>query len=304
MKKFLIYVGIFSLSLILLAGGMEYMLRQVPNPFSFKRGILEQKGQQMSTLIIGNSIVDYGINPQFLGDSTYNVALSGQWFRFNKAMLERYIGSMPHLEHVLWGIASYALWMDDVDDVDIVYHKLYMDIHRKDDMLPVSEFITLRGYALRKWSKFYMAHGVTVHCDSLGFDNSYRLEKRGSTWFDDIPGLVRHQCSWYDKDINGELYRANIQRMHEVAKLCHDRGIRLYLVLPPVHPTYYKLADKKQLELIYKAVEEVAARWDNVSYHDYLSDTRFTDDDFYDGNHLSSDRGAEKFTKLLKEDLF
>lgn len=105
-------------------------------------------------------------------------------------------------------------------------------------------------------------------------------------------------------DTNGELYRANIQRMHEVAKLCHDRGIRLYLVLPPVHPTYYKLADKKQLELIYKAVEEVAACWDNVSYHDYLGDTRFMDDDFYDGNHLSSDRGAEKFTKLLKEDLF
>ena len=67
----------------------------------------------MSTLIIGNSIVDYGINPVFLGDSTYNVALSGQWFRFNKAMLERYIVSMPHLEHVLWGIVSYALWMDD-----------------------------------------------------------------------------------------------------------------------------------------------------------------------------------------------
>ena len=46
MKKFLIYVGIFSLPLILLAGGMEYMLRQVPNPFSFKRGILEQKGNR------------------------------------------------------------------------------------------------------------------------------------------------------------------------------------------------------------------------------------------------------------------
>lgn len=43
MKKFLIYIGVFSLSLILLASGIEYMLRQVPNSFSYKKLLIEKK---------------------------------------------------------------------------------------------------------------------------------------------------------------------------------------------------------------------------------------------------------------------
>lgn len=304
MNQFLKNVGVFAFSLLLLGGIMEYMVRQVPNAFVFKRQLLEQKNNNVKTLILGNSIVDYGINPSFLGDSTYNVALSGQWFRFNQSMLERYIDKMPHLRNIIWGIGSYSLWMDDVDDVDVVYHKIYMDMYRESDNLPVSELVRLRGYALRKWSKYYIAHGITMHCDSLGFDNSYLLERRGIYWFEDIPGLVSHQCSWKDKDKDGSVYRANVRRMHEVAKLCHDRGIRLHLVMPPVHPEYYRLVDKNQVALVSQAAEDVSSHWNNVSWHDYLGDTRFTDDDFFDGNHLTSDIGAEKFTRILKRDLF
>lgn len=303
MKKFLIYIGVFSLSLILLAGGIEYMLRQVPNSFSYKKLLLEKKRNEIKTLILGNSVVNYGINPTFLCDSTYNFALSGQWFHFNQLMLERYINKMPNLKNIIWGIASYSLWMDDIDDVDIVYHNIYMDIRANDNLLPMSELIQLRGYALRKWSKYYLANGVTMYCDSLGFDNSYLPEKRSKHWLEDIPALVKHQCSWKDKDKYGELYRANIRRMHEVAKLCHERGIHLYLVMPPIHPDYYRLADKKQLELTLKAASEIASQWNNVSCYNYFNDYRFTDDDFYDGNHLNSTVGATKFSKILKNDL-
>lgn len=63
MKKFLSYVGIFSLSLILLAGGIEYMLRQVPNPLAYKRCLLEKNTLNLKTLIIGSSVVNCSINP-------------------------------------------------------------------------------------------------------------------------------------------------------------------------------------------------------------------------------------------------
>lgn len=307
MKKFLIYVGIFSLSLILLAGGIEYMLRQVPNPLAYKRSLLENHAKEIKTLIIGSSVVNCSVNPVYLSDSTYNLVISGEWFRFNQALFERYVDDLPSLKNVIWGICVHSLWSDDSEEVDessIINHKIYMNIAREGDWFHNTELLNLGSLSLRKWSKYYIRGKSTMPCDSLGVDHSYDCANKEADWLEEIPRLVRGQHKPMLADTNGELYRANIQRMHEVAKLCHDRGIRLYLVLPPVHPTYYKLADKKQLELIYKAVEEVAARWDNVSYHDYLGDTRFTDDDFYDGNHLSSDRGAEKFTKLLKEDLF
>ena len=95
MKKFLIHVGIFSLSLLLLAGGMEYMLRQVPNPLAYKRSLLENHAKEIKTLIIGSSVVNCSVNPVFLLDSTYNLAISGEWFRFNQALFERYVDDMP-----------------------------------------------------------------------------------------------------------------------------------------------------------------------------------------------------------------
>jgi hypothetical protein len=41
----------------------------------------------------------------------------------------------------------------------------------------------------------------------------------------------------------------------------------------------------------------------HIEYYDYLKDTRFVADDFWDGDHLS-DVGAEKFTKILKGDIW
>ena len=40
----------------------------------------------------------------------------------------------------------------------------------------------------------------------------------------------------------------------------------------------------------------------NLIYLDYLKDPRFIANDFFDSNHLS-DIGAEKFTKILNEDI-
>lgn len=99
------------------------------------------------------------------------------------------------------------------------------------------------------------------------------------------------------------LYRENINRMHQIAQVCKSRGITLYLVMPPVHPTYYQLMNQKQLVLIHNAITEVTNKWGNVHSLEYFGDTRFNDEDFYDGNHLSSDIGAIKFTKILKDDI-
>ena len=129
-KKFLIYVGIFSLSLIF-AGGKEYMLRQVPNPLVNKRSLLENHAKEIKTLIIGSSVVNCSVNPVYLSDSTYNLAISGEWFRFNQALFERYVDDLPSLKNVIWGICVHSLWSDDSEEVDessIINRKIYMTL--------------------------------------------------------------------------------------------------------------------------------------------------------------------------------
>ncbi|MCD8181956.1 MAG: hypothetical protein LUE99_01390 [Bacteroides sp.] len=52
------------------------------------------------------------------------------------------------------------------------------------------------------------------------------------------------------------------------------------------------------------ALAEVAAQWDNVRFYNYFDDERFEEDDFHNGNHLSSDVGATKFTQILRKDIW
>lgn len=85
---------------------------------------------------------------------------------------------------------------------------------------------------------------------------------------------------------------------------CVRLGGRLYLVVPPTYSLYYENVDEGQLYRMYSALKAVADKWDNVSWHDYFKDSCFVENDFFDGNHLTSDVGAVKFGKILQKDLF
>lgn len=317
MKKFLKTICLFSLPLLLLCIGLEYSLRQVPNPFQFKRYLLEGKGKEIKNMIIGSSVVDYGIDPACLPDSTYNLAVSGQWFRYNKAQLEKYIDSLPHLRNVIWGIAYQALWEDEYEadvflqdtkgeDDKIAYHTIYMDISFDNNWIHESELLSAGRLCFEKWSKHYLMHERTMYCDSLGLDHKYDLsekEENKNKWLKAIPKSIKMHTALRNEKAES-IYRQNIRRMHEVAELCHGRGVKLYLVVPPTYNLYHENIDEEQLHHMYSAIKSVADKWDNVSCHDYFKDKRFVEDDFFDGNHLTSDVGAVKFGRILRKDIF
>ena len=178
MNRFLKYIAVFSASLLLLAAGIEYMLRQVPNPIRFKRQLIETHQSDIKTLIIGSSVVNCGIDPASYADSTYNLAISGEWMRFNQAMIKKYVDSLPQLKDLIWGLCFHALWMDDAADVDessLINHKIYMDISREDDYFHQLELPYLGALSMRKWSKYYIRRKSTITCDSQGLDHDYAL---------------------------------------------------------------------------------------------------------------------------------
>lgn len=305
MKQFIKYIILFS-SVILVAGGiLEYMLRQPPNMYTFKKELIEKKSNQIETIIIGSSVVNHGLDPSYMASNTYNLAVSGEWIRFNKIFLERYINRLTSLKQVIWGLCYHSLWMDDTDDFSeksVVNHKLYMDIQAENDWGHNSELLSLRAVALRKWSKYYVLHKSTMNCDSLGLDHSFDTDKINKSWKKDVPALVREQTNrmWNDKQ---HLYTQNLKRIKEVAALCQQKGIKLFLIIPPVCQYFYKLAEKVQLNKLTKGFKDIEHEYKNVCFLNYISDIRFTDKDFYDGNHLNSDVGAVKFAKILQQDI-
>jgi hypothetical protein len=89
--------------------------------------------------------------------------------------------------------------------------------------------------------------------------------------------------------------------MKELAEFCRSHHVQLVLITTPCWHSYYDNLNSEQLtkmyELTHKFIQE-----NNLPYFDYLKDSRFKADDFYDSNHLS-DVGAIKFTKILDKDI-
>lgn len=305
MKQFIKYIILFSSVIVVLGGIMEYMLRRPNNMYKFKKELIETKAQQIKTMIIGSSVVNHGLAPQYMAPGTYNLAVSGEWMRFNQILLERYIGQLTGLKYIIWGQCYHGLWMDDTADFSeksVVNHKLYMNIQAANDWGHNSELISLRAIAFRKWSKYYLKHQETMECDSLGLDYHFDSNRINPAWIKDIPGLVFKQTN-YMKNDRTNLYQQNLNRIREVAILCQKKGVHLFLVIPPVYKDFKKLANLKQLEMIEIGFRSITNEFAHVHFLNYFADERFNQKDFYDGNHLNSDVGAVKFAKILSQDL-
>lgn len=305
MKKFLIHSCLFAAVLIAAGTGFEVMLHRIPNTYRFKKGLIETKGDEMKTIIIGSSVGIHGIDASELPEGTYNLAISAQWLHYNRLMLEKYIDRMPQLESVILAFCYQALWEEDNNDhAALAYHNLYMDIAPEVNRIQAcSELLSGRSFAFRKWSKYYIRHKNTMSCDSLGVDRgNVTTEKELEEKLKDIPRRVKAHTTPADKATREQIQK-NKRHMEQIAALCRQKGITLYVVLPPVHKEYYRLADKAQIKEMEELLEELESKWDNVRCHNYLAADGFEDTDFSDGNHLSSDIGAPKFTRILRHDL-
>lgn len=305
MKKFLVSVLLFSSVLIVLAVAFECMQRRIPNTYRFTRELIENRGGNISTAVIGSSVVNCGLDPALMPSGSYNLAISGEWLCFNRKLLERYAADMPHLRTVVLGIAYQTLWSDDDPKADVrsvVSHKIYMDIRRDGDWWPGSEVLSAGQLFLRKWSKWYLRHKPTLHNDSLGLDHGYDLSERKREWKEDIPDMLAGQSEQYAADCDKALYRRNVAHLEAIAAFCRERGIALLVVVPPVHRLYAARAGAEQLGDLRAALRRLAQGYANVRVFDYFADDRFGDDDFYNGNHLSADCGAQKFTRIFCRD--
>lgn len=299
MKRFLVSVAAFSFLLIVLIVVFEYMQRQIPNTYRFKRELIERRGGDCRVAVVGSSVVNCGLDPSLMPSGSLNLAISGEWLCFNRKLLEQNIDRLPRLKTLVLGVAFQTLWSDDDPKADVrsvVSHKIYMDIRRDGDRLPGCEVLSAGQLFMRKWSKWYLRHKPTVHNDSLGLDHGYDLKERKLEWRDEISAMAAAQNAQGLADGADALQHENEAHLEAIARLCADRNVELLVVLPPVHPLFAAQADARLLSALRHTLRQLAACFANVRFYDYFSEKGFSDDDFYDGNHLSADCGAQKFT--------
>ena len=303
MKRFCIYLTALILPIAILLGIGEYMVRQVPNSYSHKEKCIRKYHDQLETLVLGNSHSFYGIKPQLLDGSAFNLANVSQTFPYDRFLLEKY--PYPKLHTVVLTVSYPSFFEQRLEEGRFwylcSYYKIYMDCPDHSDFSYYNfEASNMDNY--RKKLELYLKHSSRIDCDAYGWGTTYKLSRKDMKAWNDGSGAVeavgRHTYTWDEAVENA---RINFPAVKGIADFCNGKNIRLFLVTTPCTPEYNALVDQRQLKEMYVLVDSL--RKTNEFVHlDYMQDKRFAGDDFFDSDHLSV-VGAEKFSKILNNDI-
>lgn len=297
MKRFLTQIILICiLPVLLLLGVFEYSLRTVPNDYAYKDTYIHNHGDKIRILNLGSSHTYAGIQPKYFSKKAFNLAFSSQNLKYDHFLYTHYIPLLDSLEYLIipmsyfstrlnmdnhaesWRIKNYCIYMGcNYHPFDIDYH---LEITSKDKMKHLTD-------ALLGKANF-------INCDSLGRGNKYSLSKRNKSW----KSKVNDVLEVHNKDKNDVDIQENLLYLYSIIADAKRRHIKVILLTTPTSDIYRNNLNEEQLQEVYDVCYSLDKHFEHVRYLNWLQHEDFTEDDFYDLDHLN-EFGAEKLTRLL-----
>ena len=99
MKRFILRLSVFAIMLVILLALIELIARKAPNTYKDKeRTMLSTLSDSVEVLVLGSSHNFYGLNPQLIKKSCYNLANTSQTIYYDDYLLSRYINGSLKFE--------------------------------------------------------------------------------------------------------------------------------------------------------------------------------------------------------------
>lgn len=297
MKKFLIKLIIISVPVITIIITYEAFLRSIPNDYRFKSENLSNKADSIECLILGSSHAYRGINPKFLECKAFNAAYISQSIDLDYLILEKFITELKNLKTLIVPVSYQTLYNKlefSSENWRLKNYNIYYD-------LPVgsvfSSEVTANSWKfnLIRLKDYYLGNKDFINSDETGWGTFSEIKLSGSIQFNAKMAVKRHSATKEFED-NLMLY------LNSIGEICEKHDINLCLVSIPVMNIYFSQMDNNQWLHTQKLLQNFVADNSFVSYYNFLNDSRFTNDDFYNSDHLNA-RGAKKFSLLLNDTL-
>lgn len=299
MKKLIQNLVFFLLPILLVLAVIECFYRVIPNNYTFKDVNLKKKYSETEVLILGNSHVFYGLNPSFFDKQTFNLSNISQTLYFDQLLFEKHINKLKKLKYVILNIeyTSLSQLKDTSEDSwRKFYYKSYMNLN-----VPIISKFDYSNYFLSSTRPFnkniklmsnYFTEGTVIDCDTNGFGINYTKEKRFLNIDKITPKVIkRHEDNLFD-------FSENIYVIQSIIDKCKEKDIEVILVTMPISKGYSLRVNKFKLNKIIKTAKLFESRNSNVRYLNLFNDSRFTNNDFYDPDHLHTE-GAEKCSVIV-----
>jgi hypothetical protein len=282
----------------------EIELNNIMNSYNTKRSQLEKQKDSLQLLVLGNSQVLRGINPEFFHNVIgYNLANVGQSIFYDCRITLKYLDKLPKLKYVLIGVSYVAMgyqihtaaesWRD-------YYYEQFWGI----------AYPGLDWFDLRRYSKIVLYgpdSSISYSLKKFNVNLAQGYRNNGWAYIDTI--TIDHTfdektLKKIANSINLTYLRANVLKSNcddlkwliIALKMKHITPVVLTL---PVYTIFSKYAAEKNT--FFTLLSNICKE-QNCLFYNYFDDSRFHRADYYDYLHLNF-VGAEKFSKIIDEEV-
>ena len=301
MRLFLFKLTLFFAPILLSLGLVEYGLSRLPTGYEKKRRLLEQHISDARVLVTGSSHAFRAVQPSLFGGvPAYNTAYVNQDIYYDTRIVLRYLPRAANLRLVMVSVSYFSFEVVTEDSIAaqrVPFYTRFWDIPPATPGPRAADysFIALHGAERTRtllWNGFHSREGEDI--DPLG--HAALPHRNVSAVQSGAVAITRH---------HGNMKAANVQKtvhwMEEMLDALQSRGVAVVLITTPVSPSYRERIDPAALHRMQDAIEHLRREY-GLEYRDYSADPRFAFRDFADSDHLA-DRGAEKFSLILKDEI-
>ncbi len=296
MRKFLRQILLFSFLTVILLSVGELVVRTIPSSYSYKNEWLKANGENVNTLILGSSHTYYGLKPDILSDSVFNLANISQTPEYDLILLKKALLLCPNLKRIIIPVSYFTFRDPELENgVDwrlCLNYKIHMDIDVHSDFSKYNFYISDFDTYCGKLRNLVLPRQMN-RCDTLGFGLGFVTDSRERNWQE--KGRDRAESLTIPSETRP---REVVSVMEELLELCRDNGIECILVTTPVWVSFRENIDMEQYRQMKELTDRLVRKY-GLRYFDFFNSTQFGEGDFHDSDHLS-DSGAEHFSRIFR----
>ena len=283
-------------------GLIEYRLRHVPNEFSSTKAALDAKVGEVEILITGTSHAQNGVAPQFLELPAFNLGYASQSLYYDTELVLKYVDLIPNLKLVIFAISYHALEYRLTNSTERWRAGFFRQVYG----IPSED--SEEGFEIANYSYIALyTPKEAVRRVSGGFLGAAEEEAKlnqtpaSVTQGDVSEAFGMRRVRFHESTMRQADLPYNVAALERGCALLKRRNVSVVFITVPVHYTYYDPINVTSYRRMQDTIKQITEKY-GVPYFNYLRDDRFKAEDFINSDHLN-ERGAEKFTHILNEDV-
>jgi len=292
MKKFLQYISMFLLPIILAGIIFEVLIRRIPNDYGYKKSYLDHHAKEVSTLFLGSSHVYYGIDPKYI-KSSFNASYISQSFDYDLEILRKYQNQWTNLKYIVIPVDYFSFYgrlENSPEAWRAKNYRIYYDINTDHKFFNDTEMLSNKlGINLSHLYSYYLKGENDISCSSLGWGSSYKAINHKDLIKSGTAAAARHTAK------DNLQYATNLHLLDEIVEFGERKHIKILLFTSPAYRSYVSHLSKQQLNTTLSTIKKLNNKHHAIRYYNLLQDTAFQEQDFYDGDHLN-EIGAKKLS--------